>query len=327
MKTSKLCANLSTWAFVLSALSLFLMCASSLYYLMSTEWMVLTGANWFFLALFLGAAGIVFSVIASGARKSEAKAEREEAERRQAEQAKRASEEAYRQEQDRLITRVTRANQSATEALGRLPMHLEEAKAFLHQSEVDWRERVYNPFWTSLEGCALKLKAFQDDIVYIHSMADQYSEAAARYDGVVPPFSVTDVSVSAMQSYKTIYDAVAKATRRAMGDIEFANIYESWHGNRIMAAGFSDLRSALSEMSVSISSQISSLHSSLGNISAGIGSLTGAVNSQSSILNGHASISASQNAELIRASKVSAQREKDAAKRLWNIEHGHKSAF
>ncbi|MCA1004528.1 hypothetical protein LCL87_02245 [Rhodococcus hoagii] len=324
MENSTVLARFAGLAYFGAAASFVMMFVSAVGYLFTDKWLVMTGANWFFLSVFMLAGGIAFSIAASQFRKSEARAASEAAEREREEDRQRRAAEDYAKSQEDLLATVTRSNQSASQALDRLPVHLEEAANLLGQAEVDWEERVYNPFWASVEGCAVKLTDFEKDVELIHSLARQYQSAASAYDRPVPPFVVSSVSVDAMDAYKKIYDTLAKNTRRALGDIEFASIYENWHGNRIMAAGFSDLRTAVNQMSINISSRISSLNASLGSMSQEIGSLAGAVNNQSAVLRGHVSAAASQNAELVRVAKQSVSHEKDIANRLWNIEHGHK---
>lgn len=325
MENSKVCSRFAGLALFGAAASFVMMFVSSVLYLFSDAWLIMTGANWFFLSAFLVVGGIALSIASSQFGKAEARAAAEAAERAREEAFQQQEAEAHAKRQEDLYAIVEQSNRSATVALDRLPIHLEEAKSLLGQAHIDWEERVYNPFWTSVEGCAVKLADFQKDVENIHNLARQYETAASECERSVPPFAVTSVSVDAMSVYKNIYDALSKDTRRALGDIEFASIYENWHGNRIMAAGFSDLRTAVNQMSNSIASQLSSLNSSVGSMSREIGSLAGAVEVQSSVLSGHVSTVASQNAELIRSARQSASHEKTVANRLWNIEHGYKS--
>ncbi|MGV6993836.1 hypothetical protein ACUY3U_20760 [Gordonia amicalis] len=325
MKTSKLFSLLAGAAFFAGCACFGMMFISAFAYLFTDVWLVMTGANWFFWSVGLGVVALVCLLISSGVEKVE-KREAEAARQREAERmARERAKENHAAAQKQLFQTVTQSNASATASLERLPSHLEQATQFLNQADTDWNERVFNPFWTSIEGCAMALAAFSDDVEAISAMARQYEAAAAAYEGTVPPFSVSAVSVGAMESYKRIYDGMSDHTRRALGDIEFATIYETWHGNRIMIAGFKDLRSAVTQMSVSISGQISSLKSSIGSMSQNIGSLAGAVNMQTGAINAHASASAVQSAALTRATQDSARHEKEIANRLWNIEHGYKS--
>jgi hypothetical protein len=282
---------------------------------------------WFFLAIGLGLASLVLNVVGNQLAKSEKREEEEERRRIAAsnERDRLAAKDA--DDQRNFFKSVNEANAGATALLDRLPGHLEEAIQSLAQAERDWNERIYNPFWTSIEDSVLALAQFRDDVEGIDKMAGFYQRGASMYNGPVPPFSVTSISVEAMNSYRDIYDSIAKYTRRALGDIEFATIYEGWRGNRIMAAGFADMRTAINQMSDRISSEISSLDSSLRSISNEVGSLSASMSMQSQALETHVSNASSQNAALLRTAEESVRNEKKIARRLWNIEHGFKSVY
>jgi hypothetical protein len=135
---------------------------------------------------------------------------------------------------------------------------------------------------------------------------------------------VTTISVESMSSYSTTYDIMAKFTRRAQGDRDFANIFELWRGNAIMERGFANLQSAIQRMSMDISSQISSLHFSLDEMSRSIDHQTsqvaGAVAHQTTMSGLH-------HADMQRALEASQRHEQTIANRLWNIERGYKPLF
>jgi hypothetical protein len=211
----------------------------------------------------------------------------------------------YAQRQAELKRQINGAVATAGQLLDTLPNHLNGATRGLVQAEVDWRERVFNPFWTSIEGCACSLAEFKQAIEGIAAAARQYRAAAAEYAGPVPPFPVTAISVESMNSYSTAYDIMVKFTRRALGDRDFASIFELWRGNAIMERGFANLQSAVQQMSMDISNQISSLHSSLDGISL---SILGAVKHQTAVSQRqHAeTLAAVQRHEALIASRLSA---------------------
>ena len=323
MPLSKVLSLVSILALVATAICLFFTVGS-----FATEFIMgdpygMPGGTWFGYAVAVGIAGLVLragSSLAKGHENGLVKAQNErvaEARRLADERARRAS------DQQQLLQSAERANSAALAALERLPSHLENAAQFLKQADIDWDERIFNPFWTSIESCAMSLAAFDSDLENINRVAGDYATAESGYEGVLPPFSVTGVGVDAMDAYKKICDHMSKNTRRALGDIEFANIYENWHGNRIMAAGFKNLRSAINEMSSSIASQISSLSSRVGSMSQSMDSLSGAVNHQSNVLSVNASTTAFHNAELLRAAKDSVYHEKQIANRLRRIDIGN----
>jgi hypothetical protein len=316
--------------------SLAMMVVSSIYYLFSgdgfsavntdapSHWLIMTGAQWFFLAVGLGIASLVLRICSSSALKSEKKTAEEARKREQAANEKKRAEENYAQRQATLKNSINAANTRAARALDRLPGRLEAAQDHLQQAEVDWRERVFNPFWTSIESCAVELAKFRKDIEDIGSCAAEYDAAVKEYDSVPPAFSVTTISVTAMASYNSLNDAMAKFTRRAQGDRDFANIFELWRGNAIMENGFANLRSAIQQMSSNISSQISSLGSRIDSINDSLERQSDRV---SHAIEHQTSMSSYHQTELTQSLKESRRHEKIIADRLYNIERGYKPVF
>ncbi|MEU6564658.1 hypothetical protein [Nocardia nova] len=332
MKPSEICSRLATVAFVMSPLAFAMMFVSSIYYLFSgdgggavasspgsSHWLIMTGFEWFALAAVSGLVGAFLSFVAGNLSKSEkarAQAERDEKARVAREARDKAqAEAAYRQEQQDLITAVRDANSAAASALERLPMHLRAAMGFLAQAETDWEERVYNPFWSSIEDCAVELADFKEDLVTIEQSADRYLAAAPRIEGQVPAFSVSGVSVGALDAYEGIYDALSKMTRRALGDIEFATIFEAWRGNAIMEKGFTGLRAAINQMGTAIAGELSSLRSSVDNVGrsvrAGLSEMATAVDGQSARIADQSAMLSSFHDEDMRLDKDRARRERE----------------
>jgi len=145
-----------------------------------------------------------------------------------------------------------------------LTAHLSDSTRWLDQAEVDWRERAYNPFWTSVQNCACSLIAFRDAIRDINKSAAKYRDAVAELQHAVPPFPVTSASLAAMKSYDVICARMAALARRAQSDRDFAMIFQMWSGNSILNhSDFDDLQSAIDLMGSRISHEMSLLDTRL----------------------------------------------------------------
>jgi hypothetical protein len=326
-------ASKSSAAFSLFSLgSLAMMVLSSVVYLFSgdsyrgvpSHWLVLTGWQWMIWAVVFGGLAIAATVISSGLAKSEAAEARLRQEQIQAEQAAAEASQLHQQNQSSLRRTLADANSSALASLDCLPGHLETANEHLRQAEIDWKERVFNPFWTSIEGCACSLANFKSEVSNIEVQSQRFANAARQFEGRAEPFAVSAISVAAMQSFKATSDHMAQFTRRAQGDIDFANIFEMWRGNAIMESGFASLRSAISSMGRDIAGQIASLGSSIGSLSQSIDSNTRQV---SDAISHQTALATLQHNESQATRKQSLNHEKIVADRLRNIENGYKPMF
>ncbi|MCV7110933.1 hypothetical protein [Mycolicibacterium setense] len=338
MKPSEVFGRLRSLAVLAAIASAFMVVISSVHYMMTFkaptpsnnlthgvgDWLVFPWYGWTFVAALFLVAVLVLGVMRAQSQKTEAN---QAAAVRAGEQAARDRATAaanYARRQTELKNQIDNANSTAANLLDSLPDHLYRATMHLHQVEIDWNEHVYNPFWTSIEACACCLAEFKHAIEGIIRCAQQYRNAASEYDDVVPPFAVTSISVEAMNSYKGINETMAKFTRRAQADRDFANIFELWRGNAIMESGFANLRSAVQLMSQQISAEISSLHSTLDGVSK-------AINAQSREVSGaiahQANINSLHHADVQRSLQESLRHEKKIANSLWNIERGYRPPF
>ncbi|MFJ6099299.1 hypothetical protein [Williamsia muralis] len=287
-------------------------------------WIILKATTWAILGALLGAIGLAMKLYAPTLRRAEADESARIAEEKRAANQAVQNEIDYKNRQHQLEISASEANRSAARQLDLLPTLLDAAAKNLNRAERDWNERVYNPFWTSVEGCAVNLLDFKTAVAAINSSASEYRKAVAMYDGQLPPFAVTSISVDAMNSYDSIYEQMNKLTRKALGDIDFANIFELWRGNAITEKGFANLRSAIQQMSSDISSQISSLSSSLDQLAV---SVDAQADRMSSAISHQTVMNGLHQAEYSRSLQESRRHEKVVADRLWNIERGYKPLF
>lgn len=287
-------------------------------------WIILPATSWAILgtlATIVGIASRFYSPILRRAEDDEARRKTE---------ADRAARQAiqdgvnYQNLQRQLENSAVEANRLALYYLDSLPGHLSSAAESLAQAETDWDEHVYNPFWTSIEYCAVHLSNFSSAVQSINSASERYRNAALSYDGQLAPFSVTMISVDAMNAQRTIYERMKKMTRRAQGDVNFASIFEMWRGNKIAEKGFASLQSAITQMSSDISDQISSLRSSVEHVAKSVESQTDRV---TSAVEHQTSVASMNHSELNRTLNESRRHEKIIADRLWRIEHGNNLLF
>ncbi|WP_037182148.1 hypothetical protein [Rhodococcoides fascians] len=324
MPNSKNLSAISTFAFFASIACLGMMILSLGYYLFTDIWLIATGAVWFMLSFVAGIVSFICGRLSSTANKMEHEELRKSRERESALMEQQRKIDNHLADQQFILESAERIRSRTLDSLDRLPGLLDQAGMCLSSADNDWAERVYNPFWNSIEGCAVKLTEFEKIIEDIKRGANEYEKLILSFDGNLSPFPISSESVEAMNSYKTIYGAMERKTRRALGDIEFAQIFEGWRGNKIMSAGFADLQSAVSEMSTSISREIFSLGSRVDSLNRNFSSLSSSVNGQRNSIDAYATASAAQNTELLRAAKESAYQEKEIAKQLRSIETRYK---
>ncbi|OUS97353.1 hypothetical protein CA951_03125 [Rhodococcus sp. NCIMB 12038] len=338
MRASKLLGNLCAAAWLGAIGSAFMVVFASIFYFFTSPtdfdkerhpekegtWLLFTGYGWMKAAAILAVLALIFYVMESVSKKVEDAADAEQRQRDEKERQERAAREQDASRQQQLKNSIENANATALRMLNSLPDDLANAVAALERADVDWKERVYNPFWNSVEECACHLDAYKKAVQEIDSCADRYKDAARDYNGQVPPFAVSSISLESLQSYAAISDAMAKYTRRAQGDRDFAQIFEMWRGNAIMERGFANLQTAVRQVGAQISSQISALSSSIDGIA---GSIDNQSHSMIASINRQSAMQSEHHSNLERSLNASQQHEKQIAKRLWNIEHGYKSMF
>lgn len=305
MGSSKLFGNLFAAACLGAVGSAFMVVFASVFYFFTIPssfekerhpdkegiWLLFTGYGWMKAAAVLVVLALIFYMMKSVSKKIEDAADVEQRQRDEKERQERAAREQHASSQQQLKSSIENANATALRMLNSLPDELADAVAALERADVDFKERVYSPFWNSVEECACHLDAYKNAVQEIDSCAYRYKDAAKDYNGQVPPFAVSAISLESLQSYAAISDAMAKYTRRAQGDRDFAQIFEMWRGNAIMERGFANLQTAVRQVGAQISSQISALSSSIDGISGSIDnqsrSMIASINHQSAMQSAH----------------------------------------
>ena len=144
-----------------------------------------------------------------------------------------------------------------------MPLWVESAEGHLDQAEIDFAERVFAPFWSSVERAVVSLARFDESVQRIESNSCEYVDLVARCHGPAPPFPVSALSPARMRLATATCHRLHGIVRRAQGDFQFSVIYEHRKTNQVLVAGFRNLAEAVDEMSSRITASIDTLTASV----------------------------------------------------------------
>ena len=182
--------------------------------------------------------------------------EREEHQRLEAERLAREKAEENRRNQEHVTAIVV----SSGKTLAYLPKLAQRAIEALDQSEREFGERAFAPFWDAIEVAANALASFNSDVRQIIANREQYHSIRQHIEGPATPFSV-DLSLIPDATY--VAERMAQIVRKAQKDFEFAVIYEQRKTNHLLTGGFSSLGHAIRSLSSTVQSSISDLRNAV----------------------------------------------------------------
>ena len=212
------------------------------------------------------------------------KAARDEEERKQ----RMAREAQAKQEQDRAAAELERQKQQLERQKQQLasllsasqhdfltiPELVPSSDAHLDRAEKEFADGAFDPFWDEIEQATNKLAAYNDAVRRISRNAQDYDRDSAKLPVQMPKFSLPE---GRLPDARPIAERLSKIVRVAQKNIDFTTVYnqraqinEQRKTNRLLYAGFSTLRDAISSLGSAISSSLrdlsDSVHSSLDDI-------------------------------------------------------------
>lgn len=153
-----------------------------------------------------------------------------------------------------------------------MPKHLMNAEELLDQAEIDFDEGAFEPFWDSVEQCALRLGHFDEGVGTITRNAQWHTDFAKHYEEPAPAFPVVLESVNGMVIANATADRMKVIVRKAQRNFQFTTIFQQRKTNQLLIAGFNNLAQALDEMGRHIESSINELAAEISNMSSSVGS-------------------------------------------------------
>jgi hypothetical protein len=173
-------------------------------------------------------------------------------------------------QQKRVRERLLLLNEESLSLLEAMPGWVESAETHLDQAEVDFEERAFAPFWSSVERAVVSLGRFDESVQRIESNSSEYVHLVPHCKGPTPSFAVTAVSPNGMRLATATSHRLHGIVRRAQCDFQFAVIYEHRKTSQILVAGFKNLAQAVEEMTSQITTSIDRLTTSVENLTSTI---------------------------------------------------------
>jgi hypothetical protein len=220
---------------------------------------------------FVGAAlgfliGLAFDIIS-------AKEKAEAARRRLAEEEARAK--AAREKlwalQVEYHNELSNLNEESLKTFESMPSELKRAEEHLDQSEREFSDGAFAPFWDSIERAVGCLARFDDKIRQIDRNSARYLAVAKKCYVRPGPFSVSSASVTRMTVAYATSKRMSGIVRKAQTNFQFSMIYEQRKTNQLLVTGFQNLAQALNEMTWHVTSAIDGLRDSIDRMGDTIG--------------------------------------------------------
>lgn len=258
-------------------------------------------------------------------------------ERLKAEEAGREAEEAARLEHHKEMQRGYRQQMIVLgeRSLGlfeSIPQHLTAAEADLDQSEVDFAEGCFLPFWESIEKAVQNLGQFNENVCQINDNSSRYTSLIKKYEAIPPVFPLSHEAVAKLAVAAPTAERLKLLVRKAHQNADFTKIYLLQRNNQILIAGFGNLAQALGQMTWRIRTSIDVLASSVDAMNSTQSESLRAINSriveiaEKTTEHHEENVAmASQNHEyLSNEASARAGREKKVVEMLDNIQRGRK---
>lgn len=196
--------------------------------------------------------------LADMARRNLREAE-EEASRCRSEEAARR----YRETQEMYRLQMVVLTDEALRLFESIPQHVRTADAYLDQSEADFNDRAFAPFWDSVERAVQTLVRFDESVRKIDGILSSHAGLVKQYEAEAPSFPLAPQSVKRLLVGSASAERMRGIVRKAQSDFQFAVIYEQRKTNQILASGFTTLAQALEQMTWRIQASIGTLASAV----------------------------------------------------------------
>ena len=139
---------------------------------------------------------------------------------------------------------------------------LKMADMSLNLADHDFRHRAFAPFWDEIEDAARYLARFKESNGQLSETMSEYQHMVRQYKAVAPPFLIQPQSYGELVLAETTAERLGTIVSSAQRDFQFAMIYEQRKTNQILVAGFTNLGSALDDMTYRIVFSIDELRRS-----------------------------------------------------------------
>ena len=139
---------------------------------------------------------------------------------------------------------------------------LKMADISLNLADRRFRDRAFAPFWDEIEDAARYLARFKESNGQLSETMSEYQHMVRQYKAVAPPFPIQPQSYGDLVLAETTAERLGPIVSSAQRDFQFAMIYEQRKTNQIVVAGFTNLGSALDDMTYRIVFSIDELRRS-----------------------------------------------------------------
>lgn len=172
-------------------------------------------------------------------------------------------------QQKRVRERLLALNEESLSLLESMPGWVVSAEHHLDQAELDFTERAFAPFWSSVERAVESLAQFDESVKKIESNSSEYVDLFARSKGPAPSFAVSALSPGRMRLATATSHRLQGIVRRAQRDFQFSVIYEHRRSSQILVAGFRSLAQAVEDMASQITASIDRLTTTVERMATG----------------------------------------------------------
>lgn len=219
----------------------------------------------FLVLIGVGLAWLIITQLAKAAKKQEAeRRSREDRARWEREAARKAAQmlEAQRQQhlrlQDELRAEAQSIGNTAIAKFESAAKALESAERHLDEAESHFGERLFDPYWESIERAAGCVAKFRETIDAIGQDAERHGLVRSQIEKEPLPttFPVARTDVQALGDAVSTIARMKAVIRASQASVEFTTIFHQRKTNQILLAGFSSLGDAISDMGYRLESSL-----------------------------------------------------------------------
>ena len=230
--------------------------------------------------------GLIFFAIDQNKKRKAREAQRQreqaarEAQLRMEQEEREAQARRHRAEQSAMHSQLIALVSTSLKTFETMPTELLSAEEFLDQSETDFKDGAFGPFWDSVEKASMRIGCFDEGVRTITHNASRHLQITKTFQSKPPQFPISSDSVRKLVVAGTTTDRMRAIVRRAQCNYQFATIYEQRKTNKILVAGFQNLAQALDGLGDRIASSIDLLGNQISEMSGSVSSSLSDLNNQ-----------------------------------------------